>query len=155
QQQVRIRDRLGKEFGVPFVREERQPGGRIDEIHGRSSSRGRAVSMPLAMPRYLRISRRGINSMRFRKGMTWTFSPTRRPRASRTCWGMTTWYLGEIVTAFIPYDDRSIDGSVKSGNEAFIRWEHSSCSRESPNFVRVFFGGWGQLDPFAPCPSRS
>jgi len=61
------RDRRFKEAGVRPVGEILEPGGGIDQVHGRSASRGTRVSMPRKNPRIFFASRTGISSMRPRQ----------------------------------------------------------------------------------------
>ena len=72
---ARALDRRGKERGVGAVGKMLQPAGRIDDVHARSSSRGRSVSTPLRNRRIFFIGRCGISSMRFSYTMACTFYP--------------------------------------------------------------------------------
>lgn len=99
-QAVRIFDRFGEAIGVGPVREVLEPGRGVDDVQTRSPSRSTLESTTLAAPRSCRGLRTGTSSTRPSSARASTFWPGASPSFSRTALGMTTWYLGEMVTVF-------------------------------------------------------
>src|SRR6185295_1487721 len=84
QQVLNIFYRWRKEIGARRVRQILKPPARVNNVHRRSGSRSTVVSMPRKKPRISGMGRTGISSIRLSYWKTWSFSPGRRSRATRT-----------------------------------------------------------------------
>jgi len=91
----------GVRIGIRTVSKVFKPTARVDEIHMRSLSLWTSVFIPFRKPLRFLGDRNGTNSILFSYCSTWTLVSGWISFASRTSRGITTWYLGEMVTAFI------------------------------------------------------